>query len=102
MSSLAEPDWEALARHPHFRELVSSRRRFVARVTAVYCLYFVAFLALLAWAADFMSREALGISLALWGGLSICALTVLLAALYARRAPAWEALARRVVEEAGR
>ena len=26
MSSLAEPNWEALARHPHFRELVTSRR----------------------------------------------------------------------------
>ena len=30
MSSLAEPNWEALARDPHFRELVSNRRRFVA------------------------------------------------------------------------
>jgi uncharacterized membrane protein (DUF485 family) len=102
MSSLAEPDWEALARHPHFRELVSSRRRFVARVTAFYCLYFVAFLALLGWAKDFMSDEVLGISVALWAGLSICALTVILAALYARRAPAWEAMGRHVVDEASR
>jgi uncharacterized membrane protein (DUF485 family) len=102
MSSLAEPDWEALARHPHFRELVSSRRRFVARVTVFYCLYFVVFLALLGWAKDLMSDEVLGISVALWAGLSICALTVILAAAYARRAPAWEAMAQRVVQEAGR
>jgi uncharacterized membrane protein (DUF485 family) len=102
MSSLAEPNWEALARDPQFRELVSNRRRFVARVSGFYCLYFLAFLALLGYAKDFMSNEVLGISLALWGGLSICALTVLLAYAYARRAPEWERMAQQVVEEASR
>jgi uncharacterized membrane protein (DUF485 family) len=102
MSSLAEPNWEALARHPHFRELVANRRRFVASVTAFYSLYFVAFLALLGYAKDFMAKEVIGVTLALWGGLSICALTVLLAYAYARRAPAWERMAQRVVEEAAR
>ena len=102
MSSVAEPNWEALARDPHFRELVSNRRRFVARVTGFYALYFTAFLALLGFAKDFMAKEVLGISLALWGGLSICALTVLLAVAYSRRAPEWERMAQRVVEGAGR
>jgi uncharacterized membrane protein (DUF485 family) len=102
MSSLAEPNWEALARHPHFRELVASRRRFVARVTAFYCLYFVAYLALLGYAKDFMAKEVVGLTLALWGGFSICALTVILAYAYARRAPAWERMSQRVVEEAAR
>ena len=102
MSSLAEPGWEAIARDPHFRELVSSRRRFVAIGTAVYTGYLVAFLALLGYAKDFMSQEALGISLALWAGLSICLLTVVMAFLYARKANEWERMARRVVEEAGR
>jgi uncharacterized membrane protein (DUF485 family) len=102
MSSLAEPDWATLARHPHFRELVASRRRFVARVTAFYSLYFVGFLALLGYAKDFMANEVIGISLAVWGGFSICVVTVLLAFLYARRAPEWERMAQRVVEEAAR
>ena len=102
MSSLAEPDWEALAHDPQFRELVSNRRRFVAKVSGFYCLYFLVFLALLGYAKDFMAKEVLGISLALWGGLSICALTVILAATYARRAPEWERMAQRVVEEASR
>jgi uncharacterized membrane protein (DUF485 family) len=102
MSSLAEPNWEALARDPHFRELVANRRRFVAAVTGFYFLYFVAFLALLGYAKDFMANEVLGISLALWGGFSICALTVILAFAYARRAPEWERMAQRVVEEASR
>src|SRR4051794_870171 len=102
MSSLAEPNWEALARDPQFRELVSSRRRFVAKVSGFYCLCFVVFLALLGYAKDFMANEVLGISLALWGGLSICALTVILAYAYARRAPEWERMAQRVVQEASR
>jgi len=102
MSSLAEPDWEALAHDPQFRELVSNRRRFVAKVSGFYCLYFLVFLALLGYAKDFMAKEVLGISLALWGGLSICVLTVLLAFAYARRAPEWERMAQRVVEEANR
>jgi uncharacterized membrane protein (DUF485 family) len=70
--------------------------------TGFYCLYFVVFLALLGYAKDFMAKEVLGISLALWGGFSICALTVILAAIYARRAPEWERMARRVVAEANR
>ena len=102
MSSLAEPGWKAIARSPQFRALVSSRRRFVAIGTAIYTGYLVVFLALLGYAKDFMSNEVLGISLALWGGLSICVLTVIMATIYARKAGEWEALARRVVEEAHR
>ncbi|MDA0181875.1 DUF485 domain-containing protein [Solirubrobacter phytolaccae] len=102
MSSLSEPGWEALARDPQFLELVSSRRRFVAIGTAFYSAYLVAFLALLGFAKDFMSKEIAGISLALWGGFSICLLTVVMAWLYARRAGEWERMAQIVVEGAGR
>ena len=102
MSSLAEPNWEALARDPQFRELVANRRRFVATVSGFYSPDFLVFLALLGYAKDFMANEVLGISLALWGGLSICVLTVILAFMYARRAPEWERMAQRVVEEANR
>ena len=102
MSSVAEPSWEALARDPQFRALVASRRRFVAIGTAIYSGYLVAYLALLGYAKDFMSNEIGGISLALWGGLSICVLTVVMAALYARRAGEWEQMAQRVVDEAAR
>ena len=47
-----------------------------------------------------MSDEIAGISLALWGGLSICLLTVVMAWLYARRAGEWERMAKRVVKRA--
>jgi uncharacterized membrane protein (DUF485 family) len=96
MSSVSEPGWEALAQDPHFRELVSSRRRFTAIGTAFYTGYLIAFLALLGYGKDFMSNEVLGISLALWGGFSICALTVVMAIAYARRAADWERMAEQI------
>jgi uncharacterized membrane protein (DUF485 family) len=102
MSSLVEPGWEALARDPEFRALVSARRRFVAIGTAIYSGYLVAFLALLGYAPGFMSKQLGGISLALWGGFSICLLTVVMAWAYARRAGEWERMARAFVEKAGR
>jgi uncharacterized membrane protein (DUF485 family) len=95
--SHAEPNWEALARSPQFRELVSSRRRFVTGVTAFYSLYFTAFLALLGFAPDLMDDEVIGsMSLALLGGFSVCVLTVAMAVLYARRAEEWTRMAERV------
>ena len=102
MSSLVEPGWEALARSSRFQALVTSRRRFVVRASAFYTAYLLVFLGLIGFAKDFMAKEVLGISLALWGGFSICALTVILAIAYARRAPEWERMAQRVAEEAAR
>jgi uncharacterized membrane protein (DUF485 family) len=77
-------------------ELVHDRRRFTASATAAYSLYFLAFLALLGFAPDTMSEEVAGISLALWGGFSICALTVVFALLYRRKAVTWDRMAERL------
>jgi uncharacterized membrane protein (DUF485 family) len=98
VSSLVEPGWEAIARDPRFLALVASRRRFVVRATAFYSLYFIAYLALLGFAPDFMAQEVIGsISLALLGGLSICALTVAMGWLYLRRSAEWDRMADEVL-----
>ena len=104
MSSPAvSPDWSAIARTPQFQELVSRRRRFVVAGTLFYSLYFIAYLALLAFAPDLMAKQVLGsITLALLGGLSICALAPVMARIYTRRANELEEMAQRVVEEAAR
>jgi uncharacterized membrane protein (DUF485 family) len=97
MSSLAEPGWEALARDPRFVALVADRRRFVTRATVFYTAYLLAYLALLGFAQDFMAKEVVGaLSLALLGGLSICVLSVLMAAVYLRRARTWDRMAEEV------
>jgi uncharacterized membrane protein (DUF485 family) len=77
-------------------ELVHNRRRFTAAATAAYTLYFVAFLALLGYAPDTMAKEVAGLTLALWGGLSVCALTVAMALVYRRKAVTWDRMAERL------
>jgi len=102
-SPATTPDWSAIARSPQFRELVERRRRFVVAGTLFYTLYFVVYLALLGFAPDLMAKEVIGsISLALLGGLSVCALTPIMGVLYVRRADELEREAERVVEEAAR
>jgi uncharacterized membrane protein (DUF485 family) len=97
VSSLAEPGWEAVARDPRFIALVSERRRFVVRATVFYCIYLLAYLVLLGVAKDFMAKEVVGsISLAVLGGLSICVLAVVMAALYVRRSERWDRMADEV------
>jgi len=97
------PDWSAIAATPQFQELVHRRRRFVVAGTLFYSLYFVVYLALLGFAPDLMATQVIGsITLALLGGLSICALAPIMAALYVRRARELDELARRALEEAPR
>ena len=100
-SPAVTPDWSAIASTPQFRELVRSRRRFVVAGTLFYSLYFVAYLALLGFAPDLMSKHVLGdITLALLGGLSVCALTPIMAVLYTRKAEEFDRLGQDAVEAA--
>jgi uncharacterized membrane protein (DUF485 family) len=102
-SPATTPDWSAIARAPQFRELVERRRRFVVAGTLFYTLYFVAYLVLLGFAPDLMSKEVIGsISLALLGGLSVCALAPIMALIYVRRADELEREAERVLQEVAR
>ena len=103
MSSLVEPGWEALARSPRFQALVKSRRRFVVRASMFYFAYLLAFLGLIGLAKDFMAKEVLGsISIALLGGLSICALSIVMGWLYIHRSEEWDRMAQETLAEARR
>jgi uncharacterized membrane protein (DUF485 family) len=98
MSASVEPDWTALARSPEFRELMASRRRFLVAGTAFYCAYFLAFLCLLGFAPDTMSRRVAGsVTLALVSGMSLIVLAFVMAFLHARKADEWDRMAQRVV-----
>ncbi|HEX3276986.1 MAG TPA: DUF485 domain-containing protein [Thermoleophilaceae bacterium] len=104
MSSPAvSPDWSAIARTPEFQELVARRRHFVVAGTLFYSLYFIVYLALLGFAPDLMGKEVIGsITLALIGGLSVCALAPIMARVYIRRADELEREAERVLQEVAR
>jgi uncharacterized membrane protein (DUF485 family) len=98
VSTSADPDWTALARSPQFRELMASRRRFLVAGTAFYSLYFLAFLCLLAFAPDTMSKALFGsVTLALAAGMSLVVLAFVMAFLHARKSGEWERLAQAVL-----
>ena len=47
-------DWEAIERSPEFQELVHRRRRFVSPCTIFFLVWYMGFIALCAYAPDFM------------------------------------------------
>ncbi|MEA2442839.1 MAG: hypothetical protein QOJ12_131 [Thermoleophilales bacterium] len=96
-----EPDWDGIAESPEFQALLASRRRFLVPSVAFFCAYFVAFLALLAWAPDAMAKHVLGsVSVALLLGASVVFLTFVMAWLYTRKSAQWSDLSRRVTAAA--
>ena len=53
----ADVDWEAIERSPEFQELVRSRRRFVIPCTIFFLAWYLGFILLTAYAADFMGER---------------------------------------------
>jgi uncharacterized membrane protein (DUF485 family) len=101
VSTHTEPDWAALARSRQFKELMASRRRFLVAGTAFYSTYFLAYLCLLGFAPDTMSKYLFGsVSYALAGGMSLVLLAFVMAFLHARKSGEWERMAQDVVADA--
>jgi uncharacterized membrane protein (DUF485 family) len=50
-------DWEAIERSPEFQELVHRRRRFVIPCTIFFLAWYLGFILLTAYAADFMGER---------------------------------------------
>jgi uncharacterized membrane protein (DUF485 family) len=53
----AEVDWEAIERSPEFQELVHRRRGFVIPCTISFLSWYLGFMALCAYAPDFMGER---------------------------------------------
>ena len=98
-----EPDWDAIAESPEFRELERSRRHFLVPATAFFSAYFLVFLCLLAFAPDAMAKHAIGsISYALLAGVSVVLVGFVMAWLYTRKSAGWAELSERVAATARR
>jgi uncharacterized membrane protein (DUF485 family) len=102
VSTHTEPDWAALARSRQFKELMASRRRFLVAGTAFYSTYFLAYLSLLGFAPDTMSKYLFGsVTYALAGGMSLVVLAFVMAFLHARKSGEWDRMAQAVLSGAG-
>lgn len=50
-------DWKSVERSPQFRELISTRRRFVLPATIFFLSWYIGFILLAGYAPDFMARS---------------------------------------------
>ena len=98
-----EPDWRALAGSEEFARLARMRRRFVVPALTLFLLWFGGFLALTAYAREFMATPAIGsVSWAYVLALSLIPMAWSIALLYVRFSDRMLApLARGVAERDG-
>jgi uncharacterized membrane protein (DUF485 family) len=97
-----EVDWDAAARTPEFRELVSKRRSFVVPVLAFVFIWYFGFIALAGYAPDFMGERLIdGFTVGYLLALTQFVMTWFLGWLYLRRSDrVFDPLAKRAAERA--
>ena len=91
-------DWERVAAMDEFKSLIAAKRRFIAPAVIFFIVYYFALPALVGYAPGLMSRRVLGvINLAYLFALSQFFMAWIVAALYARAAGRFDAIARKII-----
>jgi uncharacterized membrane protein (DUF485 family) len=95
-----EIDWEAIERSPEFQELVHRRRRFVIPCTIFYLSWYLGFILLTAYAADFMGERVYeGLTVGYCLALTQFLMVLVLGLWYLRKADnEFDPLAERAIE----
>jgi uncharacterized membrane protein (DUF485 family) len=95
-------DWEAIERSPEFQELVHKRRSFVVPATIFFLAYYMAFMALTAYASDFMGESVYeGLTVGYCLALTQFLMVLVLGIWYLRKSDReYDPLAQRVVDMA--
>jgi uncharacterized membrane protein (DUF485 family) len=93
-------DWEAIERSPEFQELVHRRRRFVIPCTIFFLSWYLGFILLTAYAADFMGERVYeGLTVGYCLALTQFLMVLVLGLWYLRKADnEFEPLAERAIE----
>jgi uncharacterized membrane protein (DUF485 family) len=93
-------DWEAIERSPEFQELVHRRRRFVIPCTIFYLSWYLGFILLTAYAADFMGERVYeGLTVGYCLALTQFLMVLVLGLWYLRKADnEFDPLAERAIE----
>jgi uncharacterized membrane protein (DUF485 family) len=93
--------WRDLEQDPDFRKLVAARRRFTVPATLFFVVYYFALPVLVGYFPDLMEHKIAGsVNLAYAFALSQFFMAWALMWLYARRARAFDELARKIRERA--
>jgi len=93
-------DWEAIERSPEFQELVHRRRRFVIPCTIFFLSWYLGFILLTAYAADFMGERVYeGLTVGYCLALTQFLMVLVLGLWYLRKADnEFDPLAERAIE----
>jgi len=102
MSTTSEVDWDAAARSPEFKKLVTQKRRFVVPATIFFLTWYFGFIVLAGVAPDFMGEKVIeGVTVGYIFALSQFIMVWVLAAAYLRRADrVFDPLAAKAAERA--
>lgn len=102
--STTEPavDWKAVEQSPEFAELIAARRRFVLPATVFFLAWYIGFVLLAGYAADFMAESVYeGLTVGYCLALTQFVMVFVLGYAYLRRADrVFDPLAAKVVEQA--
>jgi uncharacterized membrane protein (DUF485 family) len=95
-------DWERAERSPEFRELVTSRRRFVVPATIFFLAWYLGFILLAGYAPDFMGESVYeGLTVGYCLALTQFAMVFILGLWYLRKAETtFDPLAERAAQRA--
>jgi uncharacterized membrane protein (DUF485 family) len=96
--TIRSADWERVAAMDEFKNLIAAKRKFIAPAVIFFIVYYFALPALVGYAPELMSRRVVGvINVAYLFALSQFFMAWILAALYARAAGRFDAMARKII-----
>jgi uncharacterized membrane protein (DUF485 family) len=96
-------DWNVVANHQEFKELMAAKARFIVPATLIFIAYYFALPILVGYAPRFMSTRVWGpLNIAYLFALSQFFVAWLIAWLYVRAAGRFDAMARRALEHLAR
>src|ERR1041385_2575891 len=91
-------DWNVVASHQEFKQLIAAKARFIVPATVVFVVYYFALPVLVGYAPRFMSRPVWGpVNLAYLFALSQFFVAWLIAWLYVRAAQRFDRMAANVI-----
>ncbi len=96
----APTEWERIEADPQFRELVAAKRSFIVPATIFFIVYYFALPVLVGYFPGLMDRRVIGqINIAYLFALSQFFMAWIIAALYIRRAGAFDKMAAAIISK---
>src|SRR5262245_28440457 len=96
-------DWDVVANHPEFKELMAAKVRFIVPATIFFVVYYFALPVLVGYAPELMATPVIGpLNLAYLFALSQFFVAWLIAWLYVRAANRFDRMAEKVLEDLAR